>query len=113
MAFLVPNQGSAESIRSFAVPIDSVEALTGLDFFPWLPDGQEKKLEGSVCGDCWDWGKSNSRSSHRPVHQAQEVHSVVPDAAPDDFQCHGITKKGSRCRRKVKQAGGYCYQHGG
>lgn len=26
-------------------------------------------------------------------------------------QCHGTTKKGTRCQRTTKNANGYCYQH--
>lgn len=28
-------------------------------------------------------------------------------------RCHGITKKGFRCRNAATQRGGYCYLHGG
>ena len=28
------------------------------------------------------------------------------------IQCSGKTKKGVRCKRKTKNASGYCYQHG-
>jgi endonuclease G len=112
IALLVPNEGSSGQISSFAVKVDSIEALTGLDFFPWLPDGLEKKLEGAVCHSCWEWNAHASGNFHpeKQVHESRT--NLSPEAGNDDFRCHGITKKGARCKRKVRQAGGFCYQHG-
>jgi endonuclease G len=53
IGFIVPNTGSDELLSHFAVSIDSVETLTGIDFFPALPD--EEALEQEVCIKCWDW----------------------------------------------------------
>lgn len=112
MAFLVANEGSPESIQSFAVNIDSVEKLTGLDFFPWLLDAEEKKLESSVCISCWDWDKKEG--GHTQHGSRNSSSQSIPEAdASDAFRCHGITKKGARCKRKVKTVGDNCYQHGG
>lgn len=47
IGFILPNKGSKEPLTAFAVTIDSVEALTGLDFFPGLPDSLEKLIESS------------------------------------------------------------------
>lgn len=119
MAFLVPNQGSPEPISAFAVPADSIEAITQLDFFPWLDDQTEAKLEASVCVECWE---QPGNFSPRPrqareleeLHQIQENHHLQENpSSGDEYRCHGITKNGTRCKRKVQQAGGNCYQHGG
>jgi endonuclease G len=45
IAFLLPNTGSKKDIMTFAVSIDSVEQMSGIDFFPALPDLQEDQLE--------------------------------------------------------------------
>ena len=45
VAFLLPNAKSNERINEYIVSIDSVEALTGIDFFPALPDELEELLE--------------------------------------------------------------------
>ena len=115
MAFLVPNEGSRKSFSSFAVPIDSVEKITHLNFFPWLSKEQEKKLEASLCISCWDWDAKGIRD---PIDQngrlpAVSELNVQNSGFTDAFRCHGITKKGNRCKRKVKKAGSNCYQHGG
>ena len=45
IAFLIPNQSCKESLTTFVVSIDKVEAVTGIDFFPDLPDKLENELE--------------------------------------------------------------------
>ena len=55
IGFVIPNDGSKEDLRSFAIPIDSVEQITGLDFFFQLNDTFEFQLEKEVCLDCWEW----------------------------------------------------------
>jgi endonuclease G, mitochondrial len=53
IGFIIPNAKSSATLNSFAVPIDSIEAITGLDFFPTLPDSIENVLEGSVKEKDW------------------------------------------------------------
>jgi endonuclease G len=55
IGFVMRNEGSKESLQNFAVSIDSVEHLTGIDFYPELPDEKEKQLEHTVCMECWNW----------------------------------------------------------
>lgn len=45
IGFIFPNDGKRRDLRSYAVTIDRVERLTGIDFFPQLEDELEKKLE--------------------------------------------------------------------
>ncbi|NTV46324.1 MAG: DNA/RNA non-specific endonuclease [Chlorobiales bacterium] len=45
ISFLIPNERSKKPLNTFVVSIDSVEALTGIDFFPALPDKLENELE--------------------------------------------------------------------
>ena len=52
-AFLLPNQGSTKPISDFAVTVDEVEATTGLDFFPQLPDSSEEKIESRLDKALW------------------------------------------------------------
>jgi endonuclease G len=48
IGFLMENKGADKSPESFAVPINSIEKITGLDFYPLLPDDMEEKLENKV-----------------------------------------------------------------
>lgn len=45
IGFVMPNRAIPEPLVSFAVAVDQVEALTGLDFFSKLPDDVEAALE--------------------------------------------------------------------
>jgi endonuclease G len=53
IAFLMRNEGSDKPLKSFAVSIDKVEQVTGLDFFPQLPDELETSLESTTDVQRW------------------------------------------------------------
>ena len=54
IAFIMPNEGSKQSIFDFAVSIDSVERLTQINFFPALPDAIENNLESQISVELWN-----------------------------------------------------------
>lgn len=45
IGFIMEHKKGNRSLRSYAVSVDSVEFLTGIDFFPALPDEIEQKVE--------------------------------------------------------------------
>lgn len=53
IAFLMKNEKSSEPLTSFAVSIDQIEKLSGLDFFPTMPDDLENILESMVATSPW------------------------------------------------------------
>lgn len=53
IGFLVPNEGSNKALYEFVVDVDTIEKMTGIDFFPKLPDVLENKLEKK--SDYKDW----------------------------------------------------------
>lgn len=53
IAFVMSNAGHTEPPATFAVPVDSVEKLTGLDFFPALDDATEATLEAQADPNAW------------------------------------------------------------
>lgn len=53
IGFLVPNKATHYPLMQFAVSIDSVEALTGIDFFPHLSPEEALELEGRFDPDLW------------------------------------------------------------
>lgn len=56
IAFLFENRDyKNNTLKSMAIPIDSVEKVTGIDFFPSIPDGQEKTMEKAVDWDSWSF----------------------------------------------------------
>lgn len=45
IGFLVPHQDSNKPLYEFVVEVDLIEKMTGIDFFPKLPDASENRLE--------------------------------------------------------------------
>lgn len=54
IAFLIPNRPVSESYFNYVVTVDHIEELTGIDFFPQLPDSIEDNLEAKVDLKKWD-----------------------------------------------------------
>lgn len=99
IGFIMANEASQQDLKTFAVSIDSVETFTGIDFFPLLPDNEEKIIEKTLCLDCWSWGKTTETST-----EPKETASV---------QCSATTQSNTRCKRMTKSQNGLCSQHGG
>ena len=53
IAFLIPNENSPKPLSYFVVTVDSVQKLTGIDFFPELPNSLENSLESKL--DISEW----------------------------------------------------------
>lgn len=53
-AFVYPNGASGGALNDYAVTINEVERLTGLDFFPALPDDLETEVESRL--NLKQWG---------------------------------------------------------
>ena len=106
IGFVLPNAGSSLPINHYAVTVDSVERLTGLDFFSKLPDVQEQKLEAGLCLPCWTWSSTGSGGqTDKGATQKKTGNTSV--------QCGASTKSGGRCKRMTSSPNGNCWQHGG
>jgi endonuclease G len=53
IAFIMPNKGSKAPLMSFAVTIDELEKLTGMNLFYQLDDHLEQSVEAKTCPTCW------------------------------------------------------------
>ena len=53
IAFIYPNGYSGGRLRQYAVSVDEVEQKTGLNFFPYLPNEEQERLESPVNLDAW------------------------------------------------------------
>ncbi len=53
IGFIYPNRSSNRPLEDYAVPIDKIETLTGLDFFDALPNDLEKDIESQVSLNLW------------------------------------------------------------
>jgi endonuclease G len=65
IAFLMPNAINTNPLESYAVSIDQIESLTGIDFFHQLPDDLESKME--------------SINDPKPFLSKSEQTDVIPD----------------------------------
>ena len=114
IAFVMPNAAISGSVQDYRTTVDSVELLTGLDFFAQIDNQIEPLIESGYCRSCWQFktkeGKGQSKTAPviTPVKPAPvKVISVVSK------QCKGKNQSGLRCKRKTKSPNGYCFQHGG
>lgn len=57
IGFVMPNGRCEYPVMSYAVTVDSVEKLTGIDFFAALPDEEEARLESTLDIEGWQTGK--------------------------------------------------------
>lgn len=55
IAFLLPHEDSEKPLNKFVVSIDQIEKMTGINFFPKLPDAIEDKLEKSSDYKGWSF----------------------------------------------------------
>jgi endonuclease G len=101
IGFVLKNESSSAALQEFAVTVDSVERLTGIDFFAKLPDPIEKQVEGQLCVNCWTWN----------AHIPKGAKGTPKENEGDATQCSGITKAGNRCTRQTKNPNGRCFQH--
>ena len=76
IAYVLPNEESKRSLNSFAVPVDKVEKMTGIDFFSQLPDDLERVLEADTLSHVSRDGGQASKSSYRPTRN-QQIIAVV------------------------------------
>ncbi len=53
IGFLIPAENSSEPLSYYAVSVDEVEKVTGIDFFPLLPDEIEDTVERSCQPSLW------------------------------------------------------------
>ena len=53
IGFLLSNRVSSSELKSFVVSVDSIESITGIDFFHKLPDEIENELESKVNLEDW------------------------------------------------------------
>lgn len=54
IAFIFDNEAEQPSLKELAITIDSVERVTGIDFFHNLPDSIEQKIESDLSLEIWN-----------------------------------------------------------
>jgi endonuclease G len=88
MAFLMPNKKCELRPGNYVVSIDSIEALTGLNFFPNLPDSTAQRLESKADFNAW---KTQSNSNDVEPLNALELPKGIFNTE------QALSKVGSTC----------------
>lgn len=61
IAFLLPNEKTSVPFEDYVVSIDSLEALSGIDFFPALDDALEDRIEAFSDKTKWSFKNPNNK----------------------------------------------------
>lgn len=103
IGFLMPNSSTAlNSLPNYVCNVDSIEKITGLNFFSDLPDSLEAQFESVHNTKDWDF-------DHHHNIKAENDTIVKPKLIA--VQCSAKTKKGKRCLNKTSAANQLCGQH--
>ena len=78
IAFLIPNASQSADLQSFVVSIDSVESITGIDFFPNFEN--EDQIERTSTVEHWSWTRTTNTDqvttlNHGPKGMGQPITS--------------------------------------
>ena len=55
IAFLMTQNPTASGLESYALPVRTIEELTGLNFFPHLSKNEQDRIEKKIAWDQWDF----------------------------------------------------------
>ena len=70
IAFILPNEKGLKPLQDYVVTVDSVQKVTGIHFFPCLPDTLKNRLEVTSDISKWDFStisiKKEVRSYKKP-----------------------------------------------
>ncbi len=53
IAFLIPQFGATNDFRRYVIPVNALESITGIDFFPALPNNKENRIEAQFQPNKW------------------------------------------------------------
>lgn len=111
IAFLMDNKPSNSDLMVFALSVDEIEYLLGLDLFSALPDDVEIEVESNYSLSEWtDTVFRNTYKENDPGNiETGYVNDSYREKAP---QCLGTAKStGNRCRKRTTNESGYCHFH--
>ena len=81
IAFVFPNQGSKEPLQKFAVSVEKVEEITGINVFPNIPN--EQQVEETLDLAQWDFPGEHKD----PVTQPYTPPTLAPQTNNDQADC--------------------------
>ena len=114
IAFLIANSQSPQPLQDFVVTIDSLETLTGIDFFYTLTDEVENFLESKSHVNAWDFKATSFCSRNHSINsELNGTLEKLPSIAKSGvaIQCQGKTQELRRCKNRTTNVSGYCHEH--
>jgi endonuclease G, mitochondrial len=109
IAFILANEKGTEPLQNYVVTVDSVQKITGIHFFPCLPDSTQNRLENTSDISKWDFNLASTSSTGRAEQNFGAASSS--NTTSGYRQCAAITKSGTRCKRAAMPGSDYCWQH--
>ncbi|MBI2519508.1 MAG: DNA/RNA non-specific endonuclease [Bdellovibrio sp.] len=89
IGFIIPQNYNSNDIKDYAVSVDSVEAITGINFFSQLPDEVEKRIEAENNFSTWF---NEDVQTNRTVQSSNNFSNA--SACPIDSQLMPATIRG-------------------
>ena len=96
IAILIENEESTENIKNFVITIDSLESLTGIDFFHNLDDDLEDRIESSTHNELWKWRLNTPKQNFQKTTFPQKRGIQNQKSSGNLFK----TKTGSKYHRE-------------
>lgn len=79
LAFVMPQQVRGdEPLERYVTSVDKVEELTGLDFFPELPEHTAQQIEAGTDAGAWDLGAASRQPSRYGARKRLEFGGPQP-----------------------------------
>ena len=79
IAFLLPNQAGTLELFQYAISVDELEKISGIDFWAELPDSIENKIESKLILDNWFTAKDKKRAEVQDLEPISK--SLLPPNA--------------------------------
>lgn len=78
IGFLLPNEGSRNDLTELITTVDEIEEITGIDFFPQLPDDEEAILEAQVSAAAWNIDEFRASREEREAYSRDSSSIAIP-----------------------------------
>jgi len=83
-------QDAKGDLQTYAVSVNDVEKLSGIDFFPSLPDTEEETLESQFDVSLWDISDFNRTKTAQKYGYDLESAGFIREAEPVSIEPQGI-----------------------
>lgn len=105
IAFLMDNSSCNKPLVTYAVTVDEIEKLTGIDFFPNLDKALQDKLESSIDWALWDRASDKGMPDAVPLSMKQRPKNTINTLETDLFIDKNITVCGTVVSTKKTKSG--------